>query len=299
MIYTVTFNPALDYILNIDDISFGKTNRTNNEEIFVGGKGINVSIVLNNLDQKSICLGFCGGFVGKEIERRLTDCGIECEFISLEENSRINVKIKSKEETEINAQGPYIPKEAIDALFSKLDNLKDGDILVLAGSIPNTLPSDIYEKIQEHLQNKNIEIVIDATKELLLNSLKYSPFLIKPNKDELSEIFNVEIKTDEDLELYAKKLQDKGAKNVLVSLGGDGAFLLDENKNTYRLLAPKGKLINSVGAGDSMVAGFIYGYSKFKDYEKAFRYSVATGSASAFSSWLADKNTIEEIFKNL
>lgn len=299
MIYTVTFNPALDYVVSIDNIEFGKTNRTKKEELFVGGKGINVSIVLKNLDEQSKCLGFCGGFVGKEIERVLTEYGLSCDFIALEQNSRINIKIKSNEETEINAQGPNISQKDIDSLFQKLDNIEEGSTLVLAGSIPNTLPSDIYEKIQERLKDKNINIVIDATKDLLLNSLKYNPFLIKPNRDELSEIFDVEIKTDEDLLTYAKKLQEKGARNVLVSLGGDGAFLLDENQKSYRLSAPKGTLVNSVGAGDSMVAGFIYGFTKFNDYEKAFKYSVATGSATAFSTWLAESNTINEIFKTL
>lgn len=299
MIYTVTFNPALDYVVNIDDIQFGKTNRSKKEEIFVGGKGINVSIVLKNLGEDSKCLGFCGGFVGEEIERVLKEYGLACDFIKLEQNSRINVKIKSSDETEINAQGPDISQEKINVLFEKLENIEEGATLVLAGSIPNTLPSDIYEKIQQRLQNKNINIVIDATKDLLLNSLKYNPFLIKPNKDELSEIFNVEIKSDEDLLKYAKKLKEMGAKNVLVSLGGEGAFLLDENDKSHRLRAPKGVLINSVGAGDSMVAGFIYGFTKFKDYEKAFKYSVATGSATAFSTWLAQTETINDIFNTL
>lgn len=299
MIYTVTFNPALDYILKVDNIDFGKTNRSFDEEIYVGGKGINVSIVLKNLGMENKCLGFCGGFVGKEILRVLESFGCDCDFIELEENSRINVKIKSHKETEINAQGPNISKQNIEDLFLKLNKLKDGDTLVLAGSIPSTLPSNIYEKIQENLKDKNIKIVIDATKDLLINSLKYKPFLIKPNKDELNEIFNVKIKNDEDLLVYSKKLKELGAKNVIVSLGKDGAFFLDENNISYKLEAPKGNLVNSVGAGDSMVAGFIFGFEKFKDYEKAFKYSVATGSATAFSSWLAQEKTVNEIFLNL
>ncbi|WP_250278387.1 1-phosphofructokinase [[Clostridium] colinum] len=299
MIYTVTFNPAIDYVLNIENIEFGKTNRSLKEEMYIGGKGINVSIVLKNLGIDSKCLGFCGGFVGKEISKTLEEMGCNCDFIEVEQNSRINIKIKSNEETEINAQGPNISQDKIDELFLKLDNIKEGSILVLAGSIPNTLPSDIYEKIQERLKNKDIKIVVDATKNLLLNSLKYKPFLVKPNKDELSEIFNVEIKDDNDLLTYSKKLKEYGAKNVIVSLGKDGAFLLDENDKVYRLNAPEGVLINSVGAGDSMVAGFIYGFIKYNDYEKAFKYSVATGSATAFSKWLAESETINSIFNKL
>ena len=299
MIYTLTFNPALDYILNIDNMEIGKTNRSKKEEIYVGGKGINVSIVLKNLGINSKCLGFYGGFVGNEIIKILSSFGCNCDFIEIPENSRINIKIKSTKETELNAQGPNISKNHIEELFKKIDNLKDNDILILAGSIPNTLPSDMYEKIQKRLKHKNIKIIVDATKNLLLNSLKYKPFLIKPNKDELGEIFNVTIKNDNDLLIYSKKLKEYGAKNVLISLGENGAFLLDENNNTYRLNSPKGKLINSVGAGDSMVAGFIYGFEKFKDYEKAFKYSIATGSATAFSTWLAEEHKINELFNNL
>lgn len=299
MIYTLTFNPAIDYIVNVDNIQFGKTNRSKNEEIYIGGKGINVSIVLKNLGLDSKCLGFYGGFVGKEIIRMLDNFGCKSDFIEVEQNSRINIKIKSNEETELNAQGPNISSENIEKLFLKLENLKDNDILVLAGSIPNTIPSDIYQKIQEKLKDKNIKIVVDATKDLLINSLKYSPFLIKPNKDELKEIFNVEIETDEQLIFYAKELKKLGAKNIIVSLGKDGAFLLDENESIYRLKSPNGTLINSVGAGDSMVAGFIYGFEKFNNYEKAFKYSVATGSATAFSSWLAEKDLVEKLFKTL
>ena len=299
MIYTITFNPAIDYVLNLDKVDFGKTNRSLKEEIYVGGKGINVSIVLKNLGIVSKCLGFCGGFVGKEITRILEEFGCNCDFIKIEQNNRINIKIKSQEETEINAQGPYISKEKINELFCKIENLNDGDTIVLAGSIPNTLPANIYEQILERLKNKKIKIVIDATKNLLLNSLKYKPFLIKPNLDELNELFNCNIKTDEELVFYAKKLKEYGAKNVIISLGGDGAFLLDENNKTYRLNAPKGTLVNSTGAGDSMVAGFIYGFIKYNDYEKSFKYALATGSATAFSKWLANCETINNVFNNL
>lgn len=299
MIYTVTFNPSIDYIVNLASLELGKTNRSKREEVFVGGKGINVSIVLKNLGIDSKCLGFCGGFVGNEISRILQNIGCNTDFVQLEQNSRINIKIKSSEETEINSEGPTILTENVEQLYQKLDVLKTGDILVLAGSIPNTLPNNIYEKIQERLKDKEIRVIVDATKDLLLNSLKYNPFLIKPNKDELGEIFNVEIKTEDELLTYAKKLKQKGAKNVIVSLGKDGALFLDENNNSYRLNSPQGKLVNSVGAGDSMVAGFIYGYIKFNDYEKAFKYSIATGSATAFSTWLAEADLVEEIFNKL
>lgn len=299
MIYTVTFNPSIDYILNVDSIKFGKTNRSLKEEVYVGGKGINVSIVLKNLGIDSECLGFYGGFVGDEICRVLKEIGCRNDFIHLAQNSRINIKIKSNEELEINAQGPNIPDEDLAKLFKKLDRLQEGDMLVLAGSIPSTMPSDIYEKIQEHIKEKNIKVVIDATKDLLVNSLKYNPFLIKPNRDELSEVFDVEIESEEDLEKYAKKLKEYGAKNVLVSLGKDGAFLLDQTNKSYRLSAPKGTLVNSVGAGDSMVAGFIYGFTNFGNYEKAFKYAVATGSATAFSKWLADYDTVKNIYNNI
>lgn len=299
MIYTVSLNPSLDYILNLNAFELGKTNRSAKEEIYVGGKGINVSIVLKNLGIESKILGFSGGFVGKEIEKIVQDIGCSCDFINVSENSRINIKLKSSEETEINANGPNISNQQIEQLYSKLDNLKNGDILVLAGSIPNSLPNDIYEKIQERLKSKDIKIIVDATKELLTNSLKYSPFLIKPNKDELSEIFNVELKTKEDIIFYAKKLKEKGAKNIIVSLGKDGAIFIDENENVYSLDAPKGNLVNSVGAGDSMIAGFISGLAKFNNYEKAFKYSVATGSGTAFSKWLAEKEIVNQIFEKM
>ena len=300
MIYTVTFNPALDYIVNMDNLKLGETNRSTSEMILSGGKGINVSIVLKNLGFDNVALGFVAGFTGEEIENGTRKLGITTDFIHLKEGlSRINVKLKANEETEVNGTGPIISEDELNALYGKLENLKKDDILVLAGSVPNTLPQDIYEKIMEMLQDKGIKIVVDATKDLLLNVLKYKPFLIKPNNHELSEIFGVEIKTEQEIIDYAKKLQDKGARNVLVSRAGDGAILIAENGDIYKSPAPKGKVINSVGAGDSMVAGFIAGYLKNNSYEEAFKTGVASGSASAFSKYLAKKEEILEILNTL
>ena len=300
MIYTVTFNPALDYIVNMDNLKLGETNRSTSEMILSGGKGINVSIVLKNLGFDNVALGFVAGFTGEEIENGTRKLGITTDFIHLKEGlSRINVKLKASEETEVNGTGPIISEDELNALYGKLENLKKDDILVLAGSVPNTLPQDIYEKIMEMLQDKGIKIVVDATKDLLLNVLKYKPFLIKPNNHELSEIFGVEIKTEQEIIDYAKKLQDKGARNVLVSRAGDGAILIAENGDIYKSPAPKGKVVNSVGAGDSMVAGFIAGYLKNNSYEEAFKTGVASGSASAFSKYLAKKEEIIEILNTL
>lgn len=300
MIYTVTFNPALDYIVNMDNLKLGETNRSTSEMILSGGKGINVSIVLKNLGFDNVALGFVAGFTGEEIENGTRKLGITTDFIHLKEGlSRINVKLKASEETEVNGTGPIISEDELNALYGKLENLKKDDILVLAGSVPNTLPQDIYEKIMEMLQDKGIKIVVDATKDLLLNVLKYKPFLIKPNNHELSEIFGVEIKTEQKIIDYAKKLQDKGARNVLVSRAGDGAILIAENGDIYKSPAPKGKVVNSVGAGDSMVAGFIAGYLKNNSYEEAFKTGVASGSASAFSKYLAKKEEILEILNTL
>ena len=300
MIYTVTFNPALDYIVNMDNLKLGETNRSTSEMILSGGKGINVSIVLKNLGFDNVALGFVAGFTGEEIENGTRKLGITTDFIHLKEGlSRINVKLKASEETEVNGTGPIISENELNALYGKLENLKKDDILVLAGSVPNTLPQDIYEKIMEMLQDKGIKIVVDATKDLLLNVLKYKPFLIKPNNHELSEIFGVEIKTEQKIIDYAKKLQDKGARNVLVSRAGDGAILIAENGDIYKSPAPKGKVVNSVGAGDSMVAGFIAGYLKNNNYEEAFKTGVASGSASAFSKYLAKKEEILEILNTL
>ena len=299
MIYTITFNPSLDYVVKVKEFNLGAVNRTYEEEIYAGGKGINVSTVLGNLDIENKAFGFIAGFIGDEIEKRVIKSGCTTDFIKLKSgNSRINVKLKSNEESEINAQGPVIDKESIDSLYKKLDQLKDGDILVLAGSIPNTLPEDMYEKIISYLSNKNIKFVVDATKNLLINVLKYHPFLIKPNNHELEEIFNVKLNGEEDIINHAKKLQDMGALNVLISLAGDGAILLTEDGQILKNKAPKGEVKNSVGAGDSMVAGFIAGYIKEKDYKYALNLGIATGSASAFSEDLATREKIEEIFNN-
>lgn len=300
MIYTVTFNPSLDYIINVENLKMGETNRSSSEMILSGGKGINVSTVLKNLGFENVALGFIAGFTGKEIENGAKEFGINTDFIELRKGlSRINVKIKADKETEINCTGPSISPDELEMLYNKLRELKDGDILVLAGSVPPSLPQDIYEKIMEMLQNKGIKIVVDATKDLLLNVLKYNPFVIKPNNHELGEMFGVVLKTEEEIIEYAKKLQDMGARNVLISRAGDGAIMITENGEIYKSAAPKGTVVNSVGAGDSMVAGFIAGYLNNGSYEEAFKTGVATGSASAFSKYLATKEEVLEILKRL
>ncbi len=299
MVYTVTFNPAVDYVVHTDEIAVGGVNRAKSEKIFFGGKGINVSMVLSELGVKSKALGFIAGFTGDAIEKGVAEKGVEADFVRLESGfSRINVKIKSGEETELNGQGPAIDGKALDKLYEKLDALRDGDTLVLAGSIPGSLPADIYEKILERLQNKNIKTVVDATKDLLLNVLKYKPFLIKPNNHELGEMFGVTLKTTDEIKQYAGRLADMGARNVLVSMAGDGALLLDENGKTHICGVCRGTVKNSVGAGDSMVAGFIAG-SQNGDYEYALKLGTAAGGATAFSDGLAEKALIDELMKQL
>lgn len=299
MIYTVTFNPSLDYVIQVDKLVPGEINRTTHEAVYPGGKGNNVSVILSNLGHSSKALGFTAGFTGEALENMLKEFGCDTAFIRLPEGStRINVKINAGEETEINGQGPVITEEAQQALFEQLDALKKEDILVLAGSIPNTLPSDIYERILEHLQGRGIHFVVDATKELLLKVLKYHPFLIKPNNHELGEMFGVTLKTRDEIVTYAKKLQEMGAENVLVSMAGDGAILLTEDGLIYKAKPPKGKVLNSVGAGDSMVAGFLTGYLNTGEYEKAFRLGVVTGSATAFQYWLATKEDIVALMED-
>ena len=302
MIYTVTFNPSLDYIVATDSLILGKVNRTVSELILSGGKGVNVSIVLNNLNVKNTALGFIAGFTGKEIENGLKKLGCCCDFITIEKGfSRINIKIKAKEETELNGMGPEISQKELNQLFEKLDCLQSQDILILAGSVPNSLPQNIYEKIMERLQNKNIRIIVDATKDLLINVMKYQPFLDKPNTHELGELFHTTLNTEEDIIFYGKKLQQmaNGNVNVLVSRAGEGAILIGTDDNIYKSPAPKGTLINSVGAGDSMVAGFIAGYLKNHSLEEAFYMGVATGSASAFSKYLATKEEVEAVLSQL
>lgn len=300
MIYTVTFNPSIDYIVSVDNFELGRVNRTTKELLYPGGKGVNVSLVLQNLGMESTALGFVAGFTGTEIEQNLKEWGCHTDFIRVKEGiSRINMKLRSNEETEVNGQGPKIEKEDLDALYAQLERLNKDDVLVLAGSIPNTLPATVYEDIMAKLQEKDIKIVVDATGQLLVNVLKYKPFLIKPNNHELAEIFKVTLNSEEDIVTYAKKLQEMGARNVLISRAGDGAILLTEDGMVLKSPAPKGKVVNSVGAGDSMVAGFVSGYLKSGDYKTAFYTGISAGSASAFSERLATQEEVDAIYKQL
>lgn len=299
MIYTVTFNPAIDYVIHTEEIITGALNRTDSEAYFIGGKGINVSLVLSELGVKSVALGFIAGFTGDAIEKKVREKGINADFIRLDNGfSRINVKIKSAEETEINGQGPVITDDAIKKLFSKISNMNSDDTIILAGSIPKTISPDIYEKILAVTDEKGIRAVVDASGKLLLNVLKYRPFLIKPNNHELGEIFGVEIRTKEDIEKYALKLRKMGARNVLVSMAGDGAMLFAENGSTYICGVCSGTVKNSVGAGDSMVAGFVAGIEK-GDYDYALKLGTACGGATAFSEDLAEKTLIDSLLKTL
>lgn len=306
MIYTVTFNPAIDYIAEVTEIKEDEINRAISEKVFVGGKGINVSIVLKNLGIESTAIGFIAGFTGDEIKRQIERHGIKTDFVYLENKfSRINMKLVSKtagvitNETAINGEGPKITDKEMGKLMKKIDKLEEGDFLVLAGSVSKKINDDIYEKICKRIENKKIKIVADATGKLLINVLKHKPFLIKPNKSELEEIFEDKIYTTEEIIMYAKKLQEMGAENVLISLGQEGAVLVSKDKNVQYIKAPKGKLINSVGSGDSMVAGFIAGFLKYNDYEKAFKMGIAAGSASAFSENLATKEEILSLFSRI
>ena len=296
MIYTVTFNPALDYVVRMDALALGQVNRTASEDVQLGGKGINVSWVLRELGQENVALGFVAGFTGKAIEDGLAAKGVATDFIHLPAGlTRINVKLKAGEETENNGKGPDISAEALEELLCKLDALGEGDVLVLAGSIPASMPSDVYESILARLEGKKVLCAVDATRDLLVNVLKYKPFLIKPNNHELGEIFGRVLTTDEEIRECAEKLQQQGARNVLVSMAGDGAMLLDENGGCHRLAAYKGKVKNSVGAGDSMVAGFLAGYLDTGDYAHALRVGSAAGSATAFSDVLATRPEIEAL----
>lgn len=300
MIYTITFNPALDYIIGMDNFNLGYVNRTSSENIFAGGKGINVSIVLNNLGVDNKALGFIAGFTGDEIERRVKTFGCKTDFIKLENGmSRINVKIKADVESEINGAGPDISKEALDNLFGKLEKLESGDIVVLAGSIPKSINSDIYEIIMNRLKGKGIKFIVDTTGDSLKRVLKYNPFLIKPNHHELGELFGVKLNNKEEVIEYAKKLKDMGALNVIISMAGDGAVLIKENGEVITSNVPKGVVKNSVGAGDSMVAGFIAGFLKAQNVEEGFKLGVATGSASAFSEGLATKEYVYELLEEI
>ena len=297
MIYTVTFNPSLDYIVSVNDFQLGLTNRTDSELILPGGKGINVSTILMNLGIDSTAFGFAAGFTGEEIIREVEAMGIRSDFIKIDSGiSRINLKLKNIDGTEINGSGPEISEEKIEELLRKLDILGEGDILVLAGSIPASMPADMYSTIMERLQHKNVTFIVDATKDLLINVLKYKPFLIKPNNHELGELFDVKLTTREEVIPYGKKLQKQGARNVLISMAGEGAVLVAEDGSVYEAPAPKGTLVNAVGAGDSMVAGFTAGWIEKKDYRHAFYMGVSAGSASAFSEYLATKEEIMDLY---
>ena len=299
MIYTVTFNPSLDYMVEVDNFEVGKVNRTSKEYMLPGGKGINVSIVLNNLGVNNTALGFIAGFTGREIENRLrNEFQLNTDFIDADNGySRINFKMKSYEETEVNGSGPVVNHEHITKLIDQLSLMKKGDILVLSGSIPKSLDNTIYADILCSLQNKEVLVVVDATGNLLMNTLKHKPFLIKPNNHELEEMFHVKLFGKEDIIYYAKELQKMGARNVLISMAKDGAILVCEDGNIYESAAPEGIVQNSVGAGDSMVAGFVAGYDKTKEYEYALQLGICTGSASAFSKNLATKDEVEALMK--
>lgn len=299
MIYTVTFNPAIDYVVHTDALTLGTINRAHREQMFPGGKGINVSLVLAELGIPSKALGFVAGFTGRAIEEEIAQRGVETDFVHLEGGcSRINIKIKSNLETDLNGQGPAIPAKALTKLYEKLDRLTDGDTLVLAGSIPNTLPDDIYEKILARISGRSIKTVVDATKNLLLNVLKYHPFLVKPNREELGEMFHATLSHENEVLFYARRLREMGAANVLVSMAGDGAVLLDGQNRIHRCPACRGKVKNSVGAGDSMVAGFLAGMQR-GDCGYALKLGTAAGGATAFSDGLATKEAIYKLLGQL
>lgn len=300
MIYTITFNPALDYISQVENFEIGKINRTKTEKILPGGKGLNVSTVLKNLGIESTALGFIAGFTGEELKRRIEEKGIKTDFIKVEKGiTRINVKISSNEETALNGNGPEITEEDINKLLEKIEKITKEDMVILAGNIPRCINNDIYEIICKTLEKNNVTFVVDATKELLMNVLKYKPFLIKPNKEELEETFKEKIETKEEIIVHAKKLQQMGARNVLISLGGEGAILVTTEEKEYYSKAPKGKVLNTVGAGDSMVAGFIAGYEYSGDFEQAFKMGIATGSASSFSMNLATAEEVADLLKEI
>jgi 1-phosphofructokinase len=300
MINTITLNPSLDYIVKVNSFKVDSLNRIEEERICAGGKGINVSIVLKNLGVENTALGYVAGFTGDEILRQIESHGVNCDFVKLKNGfSRINVKLKSDGETEINGAGPNITEDDLKILYDKLSHLTKGDYLILSGSIPASVPDDIYENIMNSLLDTGVEFIVDATKDLLLKVLKYKPFLIKPNHHELAEMFQVELKNDEDIIKYGKKLQEMGAKNVLISMVGDGAILIPENGEAIKREVPKGVLKNSVGAGDSMVAGFLCGYLKNNDIDEAFKMGIATGSASAFSDNLATEEEVYNLLKQI
>ena len=305
MIYTITFNPALDYITQVENFKIGEINRTKTETILPGGKGLNVSIVLKNLEIENTALGFVAGFTGEELIHKMESQGVKTDFVRVEKGiTRINLKISSisenqVEETALNGMGPQITKNDMNVLFEKIQKMSTKDIVILSGSIPKNMDKDIYEKICKELKGKGITFIVDSTQELLMNVLKYNPFLIKPNQEELEETLNCKISTKEDIVNAAKELKKMGAQNVLVSLGNDGALLLTKEDETYYSKAPKGQVVNTVGSGDSMVAGFLAGYYQTQDYEYALKVGVAAGSASAFSIRLATKEDVELLLKQL
>lgn len=296
MIFTVTFNPSLDYIVRVDEMRLGTINRTNYEQLLPGGKGINVSIVLGNFGHPSRALGFSAGVTGVALEKLLADAGVDADLVHVKEGfTRINAKVKAVEETELNGQGPRIAPEDVDALFSKLDVLGQDDTLVISGSVPNTLPSDMYEQVMERLAGRGVRIVVDAERDLLTRVLPYRPFLVKPNNHELGDIFGVTLKTRDEVVPYARRMQEMGAQNVLVSMAGEGGVLVAADGQVYQSPAAKGTVVNSVGAGDSCVAGFLAGLMETGSYQTAFRMGLAAGSASAFSDHLATRPEVEDL----
>lgn len=300
MIYTVTLNPSIDYVVEVNELTAGEIMRTKAEDLIFGGKGINVSSMLAQLGMKSCALGFIAGFTGDALEQGVAAMGIQPDFLKVEQGfTRINVKVHAQEESEINGQGPQIRYTHLEQLIKKLDRLKKDDILVLSGNVPCSIPQDIYADIMQHLQGNGIRVCVDARQEALMSTLVYHPFLIKPNHKELAEMFEVELSSREDLLVYAKELQAMGARNVLVSMAEQGALLLTETQEVYHAPACRGKVVNSVGAGDSMVAGFLYGYLREQSYAAALRYGTACGSASAFSKGIADRKTVEELLVQL
>ena len=300
MIYTITCNPSLDYTVSVENFALGKTNRTSSEQIFPGGKGINVSMMLGSLGMESVALGFIAGFVGEEIERQTKAKGVHTEFIRLPfGNSRINLKLKNYDGTEINGMGPAVPEEGLAGLYEQTDGLRQGDVLVLAGSVPGSLPVDLYARLLERLSDRGVLCVVDTTGPQLWEVLPYKPFLIKPNRGELGELFATTIRTRQEAVPYAVKLHDMGAVNVLVSLSGQGAVLVDADGMVYECEAPKGRLVNAVGAGDSMVAGFLTGWLMEQDSRHAFFMGLAAGSASAFSEHFATGEEVKTVFRQL
>lgn len=298
MVYTITLNPALDYVMKVGKLRYDDINRSKSEEIYYGGKGINVSVILTRLGVHNKALGFVAGFTGRKLEQMLVDEGIDCDFNRLSNGqTRINVKIKADTELDVNASGPDISEENIKDLMDKLDDIGEDDYLVLAGSIPSTLPDDIYERILSRLQSRGVNFIVDATGDLLKKALPYKPFLVKPNHHELGDLFGVETKTEEDIVKYARKVQEMGARNVLVSRAKDGATLIDENSNVTTFANVEGELVNSVGCGDSMVAGFLAGYINKKDYAYALKLGAACGNATAFSEELATADEIKKVFE--